>query len=428
MIRFERKILSNGLRVVVAPMKNSEAVTLQVLVGVGSKNESKRLNGISHFLEHLFFKGTKKRPTASDIYKELDRIGASHNAFTGHEITGFWVKSADKYFDVGLDVISDLLLNPIFKKEEVEKEREVILQEIAMYEDLPQRKVLELLLELMFGNQPAGRSVIGDKKSVKGIKRSDILKYRSDNYIAKNMEIVVAGKINPEKIFNKIESAFSGIKKGVKIPPAKTKEGQKSPRAEIFNKKSDQTHLMLGFRAFDMFDERRHALNVLSVILGGNSSSLLFSEIREKSGLAYYVGSDDWLQTDTGLIYLRAGVSHANLRKTLEKMKNIVSDMKKTGVSLKVLNDAKSYIRGQMALGLETTDHVADFYGEQDLFYKKILQPDEILRKIEKVSQDDILNVAGAVFKPENASLAVIGRHANAAKQEEYCRKLLSEM
>ncbi len=428
MIKFEKRILSNGLRVVVAPMKNSEAVTLQVLVGVGSKNESKRLNGISHFLEHLFFKGTKKRPTASDIYKELDRVGASHNAFTSYEITGFWVKLADKYFDVGLDVISDLLLNPIFKKDEVEKERGVILQEIAMYEDLPQRKVAELLLRLVFGNQSAGRSVLGDQKSVSGIKRSDILKYRSDNYIAKNMEIVVAGKINPEKIFDKIELAFAEIKKGVKIPPVKTKEMQKSPRIEIFNKKSDQTHLMLGFRAFDMFDERRHALNVLSVILGGNSSSLLFSEIREKNGLAYYVGSDDWLQTDTGLLYLRAGVSHANLKKTVGKMKDIVSDMKKNGVSLKVLNDAKSYIRGQMALGLETTDNVADFYGEQDLFYKKILQPDEILKKIEKVSQDDILNIARTVFRPENASLAVIGRHADSVKKEKDYKKLLGEI
>ncbi len=428
MFKFEKKVLSNGLRVTVVPMKNSEAVTIQVLVGVGSKNESERLSGISHFLEHLFFKGTEKRPTAGDIYKELDRVGASHNAFTGYEITGFWVKLASKYFDVGLDVISDLLLNPIFKEEEINKERGVILQEIAMYEDLPQRKVAELLLTLMFGNQPAGRSVLGDKKSVGGIKRSDILKYRAGNYIAKNMEIVVAGKINSEKVFKKVESAFVKTKKGAKISATKTKQNQKSPRIEIFNKKSDQTHLALGFRAFDMFDERRHALGVLSVILGGNSSSLLFSEIREKNGLAYYVGSDDWLQTDTGLVYLRAGVSHANLRKTIEKMKDILSELKKNRVSLKVLNDAKSYIRGQMALSLETTDHVADFYGEQDLFYKKILQPDKILETIEKVSQDDILKIANSVFKSENISLAVIGRHLNATGQERYYKKLFSEL
>ncbi|NOY35645.1 MAG: insulinase family protein [bacterium] len=428
MVRFEKKILSNGLRVVAAPMKNSEAVTIQVLVGVGAKNESERLGGISHFLEHLFFKGTKNRPTASDIYKELDRVGASHNAFTGYEITGFWVKLAAKYFDTGLDVISDLILNPIFNEEEMEKERGVILQEIAMYEDLPQRKVMELLLRSAFGNQPAGRSVLGKKETVGAIKRSDILKYRADNYTAKNMEIVVAGKISPEKVFEKIEAAFSGIKKGAKISAPKTKEKQKSPRIEIFSKKSDQTHLAIGLKAFDMFDERRHALGVLSVILGGNSSSLLYSEIREKNGLAYYVGSDDWLQTDTGLLYLRAGVSHANLRKTVEKIKGILSDLKENKVPLKVLNDAKSYIRGQMALGLETTDHVADFYGEQDLFYKKILQPDEILKKIEKVSQNDILKVAGDIFRPEKIVMAAIGRHNGAKKKEEYYKKLFSEI
>jgi len=428
MVRFEKKILSSGLRVIAAPMSNSEAVTIQVLVGVGAKNESKRLGGISHFLEHLFFKGTKNRPTSSDIYKELDRMGASHNAFTGYEITGFWVKLAAKYFDEGLDVISDLLLNPIFKEEEIEKERGVILQEIAMYEDLPPKKAVEELLRLSFGDQPAGRSVLGTVESVKRIKRSDILKYRSDNYATRNMEVVVAGKIKPEKVFKKIESAFAGTKKGAKIPAPQTKENQKSPRVGIINKKSDQTHLALGIKAFDMFDERRYALGVLSVILGGNSSSLLFSEIREKNGLAYYVGSDDWLQTDTGLLYLRAGVSHANLRKTVGKIKEILTRLKEEKVPLKVLDDAKSYIRGQMALGLETTDNVADFYGEQDLFYKKILKPDDILKKIEKVSQNDILKVMRDIFRPDRINMAVIGRHGNAKKEEDYYRKLFGEI
>lgn len=426
MFQFEKRILDNGLRVVLAPMENSEAITIQVLVGIGSRYEPKKINGISHFLEHLFFKGTKSRPNAGDISKELDKIGASHSAFTSKETTGFWVKSSVKDFDIGLDVVSDILLEPLFKKEEIGKERGVILQEINMIEDLPQNKVFNMLYEIMYGNQPMGRPISGTKESVKNIKRSDIVTYKKNNYTGGNMVAVVAGGIDPKTALKKIEKAFKKLKRGKQKLGDKTRVLQKSPAVKFLNKKLDQSHLAIGLRAYDMFDERRYALSVLSVILGENASSRLFMEIREKLGLAYYVGSMFLMQIDTGLLAIRAGVSHDNLEKSSGKILEILSDLRRNGVSKKELEDAKSFIRGQMALGLETSDQVADFYGEQELFYKKILQPEEILKKLEKVSQNDILRVARDIFRPDKINMVVIGQQEG--REQKIWKKILQSI
>lgn len=428
MLKFEKKVLDNGLRVVLAPMENSEAVTIQVLVGVGSKNETKNINGISHFLEHLFFKGTKQRPNAGDVNRELDRIGASHNAFTSNEITGFWVKSSVKDFDIGLDIVSDILLEPLFKKEEIEKERGVILQEISMYEDLPQRNIIDVLLNVMYGDQPAGWSIAGTKETVGRISRDDVLSYKEKNYLAKNMTVVVAGGINKKIVLGKISKIFKKIKEGESKAREKTEILQKSPAIRFLNKKSDQSHLAMGIKSYDMFDDRRYSLNLLSVILGGNPSSRLFMEIREKCGLAYYVGSAIELQTDLGILLIRAGVSHDNLGKTTKKIIEILAGLKTNGVSKKELDDTKSFIRGQTALSLETSDQVADFCGEQELFYKKIMQPEEILKKIEKVSQYDILKTARDIFRPEKINMAVIGQQEDNEKNQELYKNIFSKI
>jgi predicted Zn-dependent peptidase len=427
MFKFEKKVLDNGLRVVLVPMQNSEAVTIQVLVGVGSNNETKEINGISHFLEHLFFKGTKKRSNPGDIDKEIDKIGAGHNAFTTKEMTGFWIKSSVKDFDLSLDIISDIILNPLFKEEEIEKERNVILQEISMYDDNPQQKVLRLLPFIMYGDQPIGRETLGTKESVGKISRKNILEYRNDNYVPENLVIVVSGGINNGSAFKKINSVFSKIKKndGNKL---EFSDFQSEPKVKIFDKKMDQSHLAVGVKAFDMFDERRYTLSVLSTILGEKASSRLFMEIRQKLGLAYYVWSIMWLMPKTGILIMRAGVSHENLEKTVKKIIEIVDDIKNKGVAKKELEDTKSHIRGQMALGLETSDQVAAFFGEQELFYGKMMQPEEILEKIEKVTQDDILKVAGEIFKPEKISMAVIGNHPDFSQKEEFYKNLFSKI
>lgn len=428
MIKFEKKVLKNGLRVVLAPMENTEAVTLLVLVGVGSNHEAKKINGVSHFLEHLFFKGTKSRPRLGQIHKDLDKIGADHNAFTSKEITGFWVKTSSKDFGVGLDIVSNILLEPLFKKEEIEKERGVILQELNMYEDIPQQKVWDELYEVAYGDQPNGRPIGGIIESVNNISRLDILKHKNSNYFAENIVVVAAGGFNKEKVFGQIAKSFQKTKKGEKRKGIKTKNTQKSPRVRLIEKSTEQSHVAVGLKAYDMFNKKRHVLSVLSTILGGNSSSRLFTEIREKLGLAYYVGSTLGLQSDSGILALKVGLSPENLEKSIKKIFSILEDFKNRGVSKKELNDAKSFIRGQTALNFETSDAVADFYGAQELFYKKIEQPEDYLKKIEKVSQNDILKVACDIFVPTKINMAIIGTHGDTKKKEDFYKKLFSKL
>lgn len=419
MINFEKKVLDNGLRVILAPMNNTEAITLMVLVKVGSRWETKNINGVSHFLEHLFFKGTKSRPEPGQVHKDLNKIGADHNAFTSKEMTGFWVKLAGKYFDIGLDVVSDILLEPLFKEEEIEKERGVITQEIDMYEDNLRAKAQSVLENVIFGDQPVGWDIAGDKKTVGGIRREDIIKYEKENYLASNMVVVAAGNLNKDDVFGRIKKVFGRIKKGANKPCAKAEIHQKTPNVKIIKKDCDQTHLAMAFRAYDMFDEKRYAINLLSIILGGNTSSRLFMEIREKLGLAYYVYSWGDQYLDCGYLGLAAGVPHEKLLEVAEKIMLICKEIKDGKVSEKDISAAKNYVRGQTALKFETSDEIAGFVANQELFYNKLEQPDDILKKVERVTRNDILGVAQEIFLPGKTSFAAIGKH-NGKKNKVY--------
>lgn len=412
-----------------APMTNTETVTLLVLVGTGSRYETKETNGISHFLEHLFFKGTtKRRPQPGQIHRELDRIGAQHNAYTGKERTGFWVKSSCADFDLSLDIISDTLLESIFKKEEIEKERGVIFQEKNMYEDLPDRKVAEILENVLYGDNPLGWDVIGTNESLKKINRIDIINYLKKHYSGPNSVVIVAGNIEPKTTFAKIESVFNRISKGKISSAEKAKDFQKNSQIKLIEKKTDQMHLAVGLRAYDNFDERKYILNLIGVILGGNTSSQLWMEIREKLGLAYYVWAGGEQYADAGYLGISAGIPHEKLVKVLEKIVEIIKKIKQKGVSDKDLKDAKSFFRGRLALSLESSDEVAMFYAGQELLLRKILQPEAILKKIEKVSERDILKIGNDVFRPEKMNLVAIGQHQDIKEKENLYKKIFSKI
>lgn len=409
---FFKKTLPNGLRVVIAPMEATKAVTLLVLVGTGSKYEIRHVSGVSHFLEHLFFKGTTKRPRPEQIARELDRLGAAFNAFTLKETTGYWVKSSYKDFDVSLDIIADILLDPLFKADEIEKERGVIIQEIMMYEDAPQRKVFDVWEELLYGGgQPAGRPIAGTVETVKGITRGDIIHYREGQYVGKNTVLVVAGNIGIQDGMKKIERAFHSFKKGTPRGKEKVEENQTHPQSAIFPKKTEQTHLIIGARAFDMYDERRYALNLLSVILGGTMSSRLFLEIREKLGLAYYIQSAAEYYTDSGYMFARAGVAHDSLEKTVMTIAEEFKKIADKGPSGEEVRFAKDHLRGSMSLSFESSDDIAQFYAERELFYKEIHTPEALFRRFEKVTRNDIMKVARDVFNMRRLNLAVVGPH-----------------
>ena len=423
-MRFEKKTFSNGLRAIVAPMKDTQAVTLWVLFGTGSKYETKRLNGISHFLEHLFFKGTRSRPKPSQVNQELDRLGAQSNAFTSKEYTGYYVKAAAKHFDTALDIVSDILIEPLFKKEEIEKERGVILQEISMHEDDPRWQAAEIFEELLYGDTPAGRYTTGYPETVKNIKREDILHYKNSHYLTSNAVVVVAGNIDSSEAFRKVEKVFSKMPHGKKLEKNKVREHQRIPAVRFKKKDVDQTHLRLGVRAYDMYDERRYALNVLNTVIGGNWSSRLFMELREKLGLTYYVRSFVEEYTDAGYVMAAAGVPHATMPKVAKKIVDIFRAVRSRGVSEREIKFAKEYIRGQTALAFESSDEVAAFLASQELFYKKIMTPEEILAKIEWVRKGDIMRVARELFRPEKLNLAAIGPHEDGAPY----KKILAEI
>ena len=423
-MHYEKKTFKNGLRCIVAPMPDTEAVTLWVLFGTGSKYETKKINGISHFLEHLFFKGTKKRPRPGQIWRELDKTGSQKNAFTSKEFTGYYVKSASKFFDVSLDVVSDILLNPLFKKEEIEKERGVILQEISMYEDDPRRQVYEVLEELLYGDCPAGWDTAGYPQTVNNITREDILNYRKTHYLASNAVVVVAGNILKDKAFTKVEKAFASMPDGKKFNKTNVVERQSRPMVKFKKKDADQTHVRIAVRAYDFYDERRFPLMLLQTILGGNSSSRLWTEIREKLGLTYYVSANAEQYTDTGYMVAGAGVPHNALPKVVKKIVQIFKDLKTKGVSEAELKLAKEFIAGSMPLAFESTDEVATYLASQELFYGKVMLPEEILSKVEKVKRSEVNAVAKDIFKSQKINMAAIGPHDDTKTYEKILKSL----
>ena len=407
---YKKKILKNGLRIIIVPMKDNPAVTMLVMVEAGSKYESKNISGVSHFLEHMCFKGTRKRPKAIDISRELDSIGSQYNAFTSQEFTGYYAKSDPKHLDKILDVISDMYLNPLFNEKEIEKEKGVIVGEIDMYEDMPQQNIQDVFTKLLYGDQPAGRSVAGTKKSVRALERKDFEDYRKKHYVSGATSVIVAGKFNEEAIFDEIEKKFYGIHNGEKHKKTKVIEDQKRPAIVIKNKKTDQTHVVIGVRTFDTFSDFNPTLKVMSVILGGGMSSRLFQKLRDEMGVGYYVSASNDAYTDHGCFQVLAGIDNARVKETVKVVIEEFKKIKEDDISEEELKKAKDYTTGNMFLGLETSDSLAEFYGYQEVLKKEIQTPQEIVKKISMVTSQDIKKVANMIFQDKNLNIAILGK------------------
>ena len=420
-MKFTKTVLDNGLRIITAPQKDNLAVTVLVLVETGSKYETKKLSGISHFLEHMCFKGTERRPTAMEIASELDGIGASYNAFTGFEYTGYYAKVDKSHFDTALDVVSDIYLNQIFNVDEIKREKGVVIEELNMRADTPMIKIEEMFTELLYGDQPAGWDIGGTKEAIKGMVRDDFIKYRKEHYVASATTVIVAGAIDEKDALKKIKEAFKGISDGEKKGKIAVKEKQENPRTLFKAKESDQTHIYLGVRAYNLFDERRYALDVLADILGGGMSSRLFHKIRERMGAAYYVraGSDEL--TDHGFFAASAGVDNKRIGEVIEAILAEFKRLVDEKVDKQELTKSKAHIVGRFMLGLETSDSVASFFGMQEILAKEILTPGELVEKIQGVTADEIQKVARDIFKNEKLNLAVIGP----VKNEKGLREIL---
>ncbi|QQG47479.1 MAG: insulinase family protein [Candidatus Woesebacteria bacterium] len=405
--------LKNGLRVLVTPMPSVESATVTFWVGVGSKFEDKKIGGISHFTEHIVFKGSKKRPSAREISQAVDAMGGEFNAGTSKEWTNFYIKARASNLDKSMDVLSDMVLNPLLREEDIEKEKGVILEEMAMYEDTPVSKIGDVFENLIFENTSLGEDIIGTKDSVKSIKREDFLRYRKLHYHTENMLLTVAGGVKEKEVMELTEKYFGIIgNESKEKEETKIKVLQNRPRFKLVSKKNEQAHLILGYLGNKLDNSDQFKEEVLATILGGGMSSRLFIQVRERRGLAYSVRSDTDYYVDTGYIGTYAGVDPKKATEAIKVMieeHNKMTSKKLARISKEELAKAKEFIKGHLALALENTRKVNEYLAWKELLLNKLELPEDIYKGIDKVSVEDVIEVAKRIFKPQNLNLAIIG-------------------
>ncbi len=398
-------------------MKGTETATMIVMSGTGSRYETPEQNGLAHFLEHMFFKGTKKRTNAKAIAEELDGIGSVSNAFTSEERTAYYAKVDADYLPTALDVVSDIFLNSTLPAKEIEKERGAIIQEIDMYEDMPMRTVHDVFKALIYGaDHPLGRTILGPKENIRSFSREDFKKYHRSNYTPGNTVVCIAGSFDAKKILAKITRDYGKLKAAPTPEYVPFVDSQTAPRVAIKDKKTDQTQLIVGTPSYPLLHKDEYALDVLATILGSGMSSRLFLEVREKRGLAYSVHAWTEAYPDTGSFSVQAGVEHAKLE---EALKTILIEFKKMTqklVSKEELAKAKAYIEGTTTLRMETSDAIAEHAATSLVTIGRIRSLDEIIKGVKKVTAEDVRRVARDLLKTEKLNLAIIGPHADSEK------------
>lgn len=412
--------LKNGLRIITVPISNMESATVTIWVDVGSRFENKRISGISHFLEHMVFKGSKKRPSAKLISEAIDSFGGEFNASTGKEWTNFYIKARSAMIPVAFDVLADMVLNPILKSEEIEKEKGVIVEEIRMYEDTPMLHIGDVFENLIFSQSPLGQDIIGTKETVKGLKRADFVSYRRVHYGSNNIVITVAGGIQEAEILKLAKKYFAKLEKRDRDGFVRFNPSQKKPQFLLHSQKKEQAHFVLGFLSNPMGHKDRFVEAVLSAILGGGMSSRLFLEVREKRGLAYSVRTSISRYKDIGYQEMYAGVDVGRVEEaikvSLDQHYGLAHGEYK--ISNKELAKAKEFLKGHLALSLEETKAINRFFGVKELKLGQIETPDEVYQGLEAVTREDVLRVAKEVFVPERLNLAIIGPYKSAKRFE----------
>lgn len=433
--------LKNGLRVIFIDTKTFPTLTTLLLIGAGSRYENEKNNGIAHFLEHMFYKGSKKYPNPKIISQIIEGMGGHWNAFTSKDYTGYYIKASTDHFPTIIDILSDILLNSLFEKSEIEKEKGVIVEEINMYEDTPQRRIGEIFEGLIYKGSPLGFDIAGSKETVKSFDRNTFIDYMNSLYHPNNAVLVVAGglsnqseKAQQPKFFSTvgtpdpksaknllfspysryikiIEQKFGTWKSGEKSTFEKITKSQTKPQILVHHKKTEQAHFCLGFPTFGIDDKRRRILNVLITILGGGASSKLFQEVREKKGLCYYIGTGAEQYFETGSIVTQAGVA-----KDIEKVKIAVQatlaeheNMVKGNFSEEDITRAKEMLKGRLLLSMEDSFNIAHFFGNKKLLENKMETPEEIIKKILSVTKQEIVDLAKEIFAKDKLNFAIIG-------------------
>lgn len=400
--------LSNGVRVLLVPMAGVESVTTMILVKTGSRNETEEQTGISHVLEHMVFKGTKKYPSPMAIAEAVDGIGAEQNAFTSKEYTGYYITSSAAHLPLAFDIQSEMLTVPLLPQDDLNREREVIVEEINMYEDQPMAKAGEEFENLMYAGSSLGREIIGTKETVRATTSDHLRHYLNNWYNGGNVLVVIAGKIGDKSEVTKLIEEKLGVMKQGGIMEYNSVGGYGKVEAKHCHKKTEQAHFYMGVPGLSMHDPRRYALQLAQVVLGGGMSSRLFNEIREKRGLAYYVKADMDMTYDTGYLAVRAGVKLSQLSEALKVVKD---EMLKLGGTITdaELTKAKEYLLGRMPLSLEESMGVAQFFGMRALIKDEIVQPDQVVKKIKDVTMEEVKAICEELVKESEIRSVVVG-------------------
>jgi predicted Zn-dependent peptidase len=409
---YKKTTLPNGLRIITQKLKSTKAVTVLVLAGAGSRYETKKINGISHFLEHMFFKGAKKYKNTKKVSEAIDSVGGDFNAFTGKEYAGYYVKTAGENVKIALDVLSDMLIHARFATKEIEKERGVILEEYNMYQDTPMYQIGWNFERLIIGDQPLGWDQIGTPKLIKSVTHDDFKKYQQKLYTPDNVVISITGDIDEKKIISMAKKYFKFDDEKKDYDFKAYKEMDEKETVSLQEKKTEQAHVIVGVKSYQETHKDHWAEKVLGVILGGNMSSRMFLNVREKQGLAYYIHTSSENFTDIGILSTNAGV---DLKRIDKAIKSIIQEYDKVAakkIDTKELNKAKNFLKGKIVLRLEDSEEYAHLLGKYELLHNKKISPKDIMEKIDKVKEDDVFRVAKNLLKPERMKVAVIGPYS----------------
>jgi predicted Zn-dependent peptidase len=417
---FQLTTLDNGLRLLTAPLESAQSVTCAIMLAAGSRYETPDTNGIAHFSEHMFFKGTEKRPTARDISKEIDAIGGEFNAFTGKEYTGYYVKCAAESRDVALDVLVDMLRNSKFDADEIEREKGVIIEEMNMYFDTPRDYIGGVYDELLYGDQPLGWDIIGRKETVRGATRETFMSYLDRWYKPGRMVVGIGGQLGDglQERIGELLGDLTDAETGEPDPTA-VAGANGTPRVRVHTKQSDQAHISLGVYSYPLDHPDRYVLQVLSNVLGGGMSSRLFTEVRERRGLAYYVFGINHSYTDAGSLYAQAGV---DIQRIDEAVTTIAGELRKVaaeGVPPDELDKTKSFAKGRFVLQLESPQGLIMFGLRREVLEGRTPDPEQILAELDKVTADDLARVANDIIEGRGLNLAVIGPFDDAERFEQ---------
>lgn len=404
-------VLPNGMRVHLLPFSGTEAATVLVFARVGSRDEYAEINGASHYIEHLMFKGTKRRPTTLDISRALDAVGAEYNAFTGKEYTGYYVTIEAGKLPLAIDVLHDMIFHSKYDPKEMDRERGVIIEEINMYADNPMMHVEDLLEEALFSGSTLGWNIAGSAKTMRGMTREQVIAYRDAHYVPSRMVVAVAGKTDKGTL-DLIKKTFGSVKARPEpeaYKPFAPKGGDLAARTRVQFKDVEQLQVAIGFPSFALADERNAALSLLATILGGTMSSRLFISVRERKGLCYFVRAENSPYDDIGNFTVRSGLDKSRLPEAMKTIFGEIEKVKRTGVTPRELKEAKDHFRGRVLLKLEESSNRADWFARQELLLGRALTPEERMREIGGVTLAQVRAVAKTVLDRSKMAVAAIG-------------------